>query len=67
MFDASLSTFQPISVTAASKAYIFSEFLTGFSDFLNANNPETAKASPTQISASSRITASLRACQVSAF
>jgi hypothetical protein len=44
MFDASLSTFQPISVSMV-RNRIFGEFLTGFRDFLNANNSETAEAS----------------------
>jgi hypothetical protein len=48
MFDASLSTFQPISVSIASRP-IFGEFLTGFRDFLNANNSETAEASPLKL------------------
>jgi hypothetical protein len=48
MFDASLSTFQPISVSIASKAYFWRIF-DGFRDFLNANNSETAEASPLKL------------------
>jgi hypothetical protein len=43
-----LPTFQPISVSIASKAY-FWRILDGCCDFLNANNSETAEASPLKL------------------
>jgi hypothetical protein len=49
MFDASLSTFQPISVSMGSKSARFGAFLTVFRDFLNANYSETAEASPLKL------------------
>jgi hypothetical protein len=48
MFDASLSTFQPISVSIGSKSY-FWQIFNGFRDFLNAINSETAEASPLKL------------------
>jgi hypothetical protein len=44
VFHASLSTFQPISVSIVQRP-IFGEFSTGFRNFLNANNSKTAEAS----------------------
>jgi hypothetical protein len=48
MFRASLYTSLPISVSIASTA-IFCEFLTGFRDFLNVNNSETADDNPLKL------------------
>jgi hypothetical protein len=48
VFNVPLPTFQPISVLIASKAH-FGEFLTGFRDFLNLNNSETAKTNPLKL------------------
>jgi hypothetical protein len=44
MFNASLSAFQPISVSTGSKSYFWRIF-DGFTRFLNANNSETVEAS----------------------